>query len=232
VTTSGRLSEWLPVTLGALLLAGAVTVLGPREFRADQHAYNLLVLKTLDPGLLQRDLLYRHDPSLFHVPWFITLQAALARRLGGDAEAALLWLAWPIGVLYMVGHYALFRVVSGSPWAAALATLGALTIRNALGGEFWGFDGPKSAAARTILAGLAPLFLLLFLGWRRRRSFPAYYLVLGLAFNLHPVSAYHLAQVGTGVALFGAGTLPYALPFFAARDSVADPARCRWPARP
>ena len=246
LTHAPRPTEWLLVPLGALLLAGALTFLPAPVFRADQHVYNLLVVKTLDPGLFQRDLLYRHDPSLLHVPWFIELQTALARRLGGDPEAALVWLAWPIGALFLAGHYTLFRAVSGSPLAAGLAALGALTVRNSLGGEFWGFDGTKSAATRTIVAGLSPLLLLLFLRWRGRRSFPAFFLVLGLLFNVHPVSAYHLAQVtavahlwmdrlsrralmqvAAGVALFVAGTLPYTVPFFGARDNVTDAAALR-----
>lgn len=246
LTHARRPTEWLVVPLGALLLAGALTFLPAPVFRADQHVYNLLVVKKLDPGLFQRDLLYRHDPSLLHVPWFIDLQTALARRLGGDPEAALVWLAWPIGALFLAGHYTLFRAVSGSPLAAGLAALGALTVRNSLGGEFWGFDGTKSAATRTIIAGLAPLLLLLFLRWRGRRSFPAFFLMLGLLFNVHPVSAYHLAQVtavahlwmdrlsrralkqvAAGVALFVAGTLPYTVPFFGARDNVIDVAALR-----
>jgi hypothetical protein len=243
VSGTKRLPEWFLVLLGAALLAGALTFLRPPALSPDQHAYNLLVVKELDPGLFQRDLLYRYDPSLLHVPVFLKIQAALARWLGGDPRLALLWLAWPVGALYLVGHYALFRAVSGSPMAAGLAALGALTVRNSLGGEFWGFEGVRSAATRTILAGLIPLLLLLFLRWRGRPSFPAFYLVLGLSFNIHPVGAYHLAQVTAlahlwmarfspraliqvvaGVALFGVGTLPYALPFFAARDNVADAA--------
>ena len=106
---------------GALLLSGALTFLPSTDLRADQHAYNLLVVKRLEPERFQRDLLYRHDPSLLHVPWFIALEAWLARRLGGDPEAALVWLAWPMGGLFIAGHYALFRVVSGSPVAARTA---------------------------------------------------------------------------------------------------------------
>jgi hypothetical protein len=243
VTGQRRPPEWLLVAVGALLVSGAVTLGSPAGLRADQHAYNLLVVKTLQPELFQRDPLYRHDPSLLHVPLFIALHARLTRWLGGGPETALAWLAWPMGALYLGGHYALFRAVSGSAAAAALAAVSALTVRNALGGEFWGFEGVRSAATRTIVAGLTPLVLLAFLRWRTRPSFPAFFLGLGLLVSAHPPSAIHLAQVtaiahvwlgrfrarplaevGAGIALFTLGALPYAEPFLAARDNVADPA--------
>jgi hypothetical protein len=283
MTTGRRLLEWSLVLLGAAIVSAALTFLPAPVFRADQHAYNLLVSKTLEPDLFARDVLYHHDPALLHVPWFIHLHAAVARRLGGDPERALVALAWPMGMLYLVGHYALFRAVSGSPLAAGLAAIGALTVRNALGGEFWGFDGVPSAATRTILAGLTPLLFLVFLRWRGHPAFswsprapgpqpraalrlpafswsprapgpqpraalrlptlPLFYLGLGLLFNVHPVSAYHLAQVTAvahlwaarfrvrslaevagGMVLFGLGALPYVVRFFPARDNVTDPA--------
>ena len=243
MTQPSRRVEWLVVPVLALALSAGLTFVPGPAFLADQHAYTLLVVKTLEPDLFARDLLYRHDPSQLHVPLFIGAQAALARRLGGDPERALLWLAWPIGALFLAGHYALFRAVTGSPLAAGLAALGALTIRNSLGGEFWGFEGVRSANSRTVLAGLTPLLLLLFLRWRRRLSFPAYSLVLGLAANLHPPSAYllaeatalahltlerlsrrALAQVAAGVALFGAGAAPYVVPLLAGQDNVGDAA--------
>jgi hypothetical protein len=177
------------------------------------------------------------------VPWFLDLQAAMARRLGGDPERALVWLAWLMGALYLGGHFALFRAVAGRPLPAALAALGALAVRNSLGGEFWGFDGLRSAATRTIMAGLTPLLLLLFLRWRERSGFPGFFLLLGLLFNIHPVSAYQLAQatgiahvwlarrrlreaavVALGAALFVGAALPYVLRFFPLRDNATDAA--------
>ncbi len=237
--TTSRAREWLAVALGVVLLVGIEVHLGPRALRADQDAYDLLVAKRLDPSILARDVLYRYDPALLHVPLFIELHAALARALHRPPEAVLVWLAWPMGMLYVAGHYGLFRAVSGSALAAGLAALGSVTLRNALGGEFWGFNGLPSVATRTILAGLVPLLLLAFVAWRGRRSFPLYFLVLGALFNVHPVSAYHLAQitaiahvalarfrlralaeVGLGIGLFGLGALPYALRFFPARDNL------------
>jgi hypothetical protein len=237
-----RRLEWLLVAAAAVAVAGVLTFSEPPRLRGDQEAYNLLVTKKLDPSLFPRDVLYRHDPDLLHVPWFLDLHAALARRLDGDVTAALQWLAWPIGAVYLAGHYVLFRVVSG-PAPAALAAVSALTVRNSLGGEFWGFDGTRSAATRTIVAGLTPLLLALFLRWRTRRSFPIFFLVLGLLVNAHPVSAAHLAQataaahlwlarfgpralgdIAAGVPLFAAGSLPFVAPFLEARDNVVEPA--------
>jgi hypothetical protein len=226
-----------------VLVAGALTWADDADLRGDQQAYNLLVGRILDPGLLARDALYHHDPARLHVPWFLQLHAAAARRLGGDVATALAWLTWPMGAVYLVSHYALFRALTAHRTAAALAALGSLAARNALGGDFWGFDGVRSAATRTIVAALVPLLLLLFAAWRRRRDFPLFYLLLGALFNVHPVSAYHLAQATAvahvalerarpraivqvlgGIALFVLGGLPYLVPFLSARDRVDDPA--------
>jgi hypothetical protein len=129
---------------------------------------------------------------------------------------------------------------------AVLATLGALTVRNTLGGELWGFDGMPGAATRTILAGLVPPLLLLFVAARVRPWLPGFWGLLGLLFNVHPVTAYHLAQVTAvahlwterlrpraiaqvlaGVALFVVGALPYLIPFFSGREAGGSPAELR-----
>jgi len=240
-----HVGEAVVVVLLALALAGGLVLLGDPDLRGDPNAYNLLAAKKLAPELFARDALYRYDPDVLHVPWFLDAQAALARRLDGNVEAALAWLGWLMGALFIAGHYVFFRVVSGRPLPAALATLGALTIRNALGGEVWGFDGMPSAATRTILAGLTPLLLLLFVWWRARPALAGYWALLGLLFNVHPVSAYQLAQVtalahlwrerslralgqvALGVALFVAGALPYLVPFFTARIGGGAPATVR-----
>jgi len=234
------------VVLAALALAGGLVLLGDPDLHGDQTAYNLLVAKKLAPGLFARDALYRYDPDRLHVPWFLDTQAVLARRLGGDVERALAWLGWLMGALFVVGHYAFFRVLTGRPLPAALATLAAVTLRNALGGEVWGFDGLPSATTRTILAGLTPPLLLLFLWWRSRPGVAGYWAVLGILFNVHPVSAYQLAQVtalahlwgarcrpralgqvALGAALFVVAALPYLVPFFAGREGGGAPATVR-----
>jgi hypothetical protein len=246
LTTRRWAGEPVLVVLAALALSAGLMLVGHADLRADQNAYNLLVAKKLAPDLFARDALYRHDPDLLHVPWFLEVHAALARRLGGDVERALGWLGWLIGAVFVAGHFVFFRAVAGRPAPAALATLGAVTLRNALGGEVWGLDAMSSATTRTILAGLIPLLLLLFLKARPRPWLPAYWGLLGLLFNIHPVSAYHLAQVtavahlwqerfrrralaqvALGVALFVVGTLPYTVPFFAGREGGGPPALVR-----
>jgi hypothetical protein len=240
-----RAGEAVAVVLVALALSGGLVLLGDPDLRGDQNAYNLLVAKKLAPELFARDTLYRYEPNVLHVPWFLDVQAALARRLGGDVERALAWLGWLMGALFMAGHYVFFRAISGRPLPAALATLGAVTVRNALGGEVWGFDGMPSAATRTILAGLTPPLLLLFLWWRARPALAGYWALLGVLFNVHPVSAYQLAQVtavahlwrersvralgqvALGAALFVAAALPYLVPFFGARIGGGAPATIR-----
>jgi hypothetical protein len=77
--------------------------------------------------------------------------------------------------------------------------------------------------------------------WRRHATFPLFYLLLGTLFNVHPVTAYQLAQVTAvahvalarlrpraivqvvaGIPLFVLAALPYLIPFFAARDDASD----------
>ena len=247
LTIRRGVGEAVLVALVALVVSGVLVLLGDAgELRADQNAYNLLVARKLDPTLFTRDALYHHDPDQLHVPWFLDLHAALARRLDGDVELALAWLGWVIGAVFIVGHYVFFRVVAGHPAPAALATLGAITLRNALGGEIWGFNGVGTASTRTMLAGLIPPLLLLFVAAQRSPWLPGYWGLLGLLFNVHPVSAYHLAQVtalghawrerfrpralvqiALGVALFVLGTLPYTVPFFAGREGGGAPAEVR-----
>lgn len=70
-----------------------------------------------------------------------------------------LWL--PLAAIFLATHAVIFYLVTGSWMAAALAAGSALTIRQSLGGEFWGVDGPSSVATRTIVAAVAPLALLL-----------------------------------------------------------------------
>jgi hypothetical protein len=246
LTIPRRVGEAALVVVAAFVVAGGLMLLGNRDLLADQSAYNLLVVKKLDPSLFTRDALYRHDPDLLHVPWFLAVHAALARRLGGDVERALVWLGWVMGAIFLVGHYAFFRVVAGAPTPAALATLGAATLRNSLGGDVWGLDGYAAALSRTILAALVPPLLLLFLKARQRPWLPLYWGLLGVLFNVHPVTAYHmaqvtavthlwqrrfraraLAQVALGAALFVVGSLPYLLPFLAGREGGGAPAELR-----
>jgi hypothetical protein len=243
LTGRRRAGEAGLVALAALLFAGGLMIFDAAGVRGDQHAYNLLVVKKLAPELFARDALYRHDPDLLHAPWFLDVHAAVARRLGGDVERALGWLSWLIGALFVAGHYAFFRAVVGRVAPAALATLGAVVVRNALGGDTWGFEG---VATRTIVAGLVPPLLLLYLTSRQRRWLPAYWGLLGGLFNVHPVSAYHLAQVtavahlwterfrvraigqvALGVALFVLAALPYAVPFFGGREGGGAPGEVR-----
>ena len=97
--------------------------------------------------------------------------------------------------LYLVGHYALFRALTGSWLAAALGALSALAVRDALGGEYWGFGGLRDVLSRAIASGLTPLLLLAFLRLRGQPFFAVYFILVGLVANLHPVSGLHLAQI-------------------------------------
>src|SRR4030095_6403504 len=88
LTAPRHAGEAAVVVLLALVLGGGLVLLGDPDLRGDQNAYNLLVAKKLAPDLFARDALYRHDPDVLHVPWFLDVQAALARRAGGVGAGA------------------------------------------------------------------------------------------------------------------------------------------------
>jgi hypothetical protein len=242
-TRRARLAIEASCVVGAALaLTALLAVVGAGdEVRGDQQEINAIVEKRLDPSILPRDALYGTPVIGLYTPSFIWLEATIARWRGNDPRAALQALVWPLGVAFVLGHYLLFRYVTGSPVAAALGAASALTIRNSLGGDYWGFDGLTSAQPRTLMAAVVPPLLLLFLRWRQRAGFPAYFLGLGLLANLHPVSGFHLAQVTAaghlwlerfqgravrcimaGVLLFTLGASPLALAALGGRESVAD----------
>lgn len=242
---SRRWIEWLAVAVGALLVVWILAQLdGPAPaLLGDQVAINLMVVKSLHPDWLQGDSLYGSGYSRFYTPSFTAVQTALAGLTGGDPVAALRILLWPVGLLFLLGHYALFRSVTGHPLAAALGAVGALAIRNALGGEYWGFSGIASVQPRAVAEGLAPLLVLAFLRWRSYRSFPIFFLLVGGVANLHPVSGFHLAQVtalthlwlsrfdrrawgeiAAGAGLFTLGALPFLLRYLPGKENLADPA--------
>lgn len=239
------LLESVSVVAGALLVVAILAWLdGPApDLRGDQQAINLMVVKALHPDWFAGDPLYSRDPSRFYTPAFLGLQTALARRLDGDPTRALQVLLWPVGVLFLVGHYALFRAITGSPAAGALGALAALTTRNALGGEYWGFSGLGSVQPRAIVLGAAPLLVLAFLRWRRTPWLPAFFLLTGAAANFHPIGGFHLCQIAIvthlvlerarprawldatgGGALFVLGASPFVVTYLTGRENIADPA--------
>jgi len=239
------LLESAAVLAGALLAVAALVWLdGPApDLRGDQKAINLMVVKTLHPDWFVGDPLYGRDPSRFYTPAFLGLQTAIARRLDGDPTRALQILLWPVGVLFLAGHYALFRAVTGSPWAAALGALASATTRNALGGEYWGFAGLESVQPRVIVLGAAPLLVLAFLRWRGTPWLPAFFLLTGAGANVHPIGGLHLCQIAIvthlvlerarprawldvtrGGALFVLGASPFVMTYLTGRENVSDPA--------
>lgn len=239
-----RLIEALAVVLVAVLVLGFVRLAeGPDPpLRSDQVAINLMVVKALHPDWFQGDLLYGPDYYRYYTPLFVRLQAALARLWGDDPVAALHALFWPTGLLFLIGHYVLFRSLTDSPWAAGLGALSAMTVRNALGGEYWGFGGIGSVQPRGIAEGLTPFLILAFLCWRTHRLFPAFFLLVGGVANLHPVSGFHLAQVtalthlwvarfrrrawgqvAVGAGLFVLGALPFLLRFLPGKENLSEP---------
>jgi hypothetical protein len=110
-----RWIEGLSVGIGALLILSVLALVdGPNPaLRGDQVATNLMVVKSLHLDWFQGDPLYGSGYSRFYTPSFVALQTALARWRGEDPVAALKLLLWPAGLLFLVGHYLLFRAVTG-----------------------------------------------------------------------------------------------------------------------
>jgi hypothetical protein len=241
----GDAREILGVLGGALLVVALLLHwAGPEpDLRGDQQWGNLMAFKHLHPAALPGDVFYGPPYYRGYNPAFFSLQAWVARVTGGDVEGALRLLAWPIGLLYLLGHYALFRYLTGSWAAAALGALSAMVVRNSLGGEYWGFGGIRDVLPRAIASGLTPVLLLAFLRLRGRPLFAGYFLLVGLAANLHPVSGLHLAQISAvthlwlsrfrlrawrdvllGIPLFAVGALPFVLRYVPAQEHLTDPA--------
>lgn len=245
LATALDIRETLGVLGGSLLVVALLLHLtgAAPDLRGDQQWGNLLAFKHLHPDALSGDIFYGPDYYRAFNPGFFSLQAWVARITGEDVEGALGWLAWPIGVLYVAGHYALFRHLTGNWQAAALGALSAMTVRHCVGGEYWGFAGVRDVLPRAVASGLTPLLLLAFLRLRGRPSFAVYFLALGLAANLHPVSGLHLAQISAvahlwlsrfrlrawrdvlaGIPLFVVGALPFIVRYVAVQDPLTDPA--------
>ncbi len=241
----GLLGEAAAVVLGSVLIVGALVALGgdSGNLGSDQQILNQLVLRELDPELFKRDLVLGRDHHRLYIPGFPQAQATIIRYRGGDPKAVLKFLLWPVGVLFLAGHYILFRSLTSSPVAAGLAAVSALTVRNSFGGDYWGFDGLQSVQPRIVGSALVPVLLLGFLRWRQSRWFSLYFALPGALVNLHPVAGLHLAQVvglaflwlerfrwrawpslAGSVACFAVGASPFLLAYLPTRDHLQDPA--------
>jgi len=106
------------------------------------------------------------------------LRAALPVQTWLSAHARALWL--PLGAAFVLTHALWCWQVTQSPVAAILGALSVLTIRQSLGGDYWGFDGPNAVGPRTLQAILVPLALML----------PGWWALLAL---VHPGTVWTLA---------------------------------------
>jgi uncharacterized protein DUF6798 len=237
-----RIGEAFAVTALALALSSTIVMTSsPDSLRPDQIISNLMVLKALQPDLLTRDALYGLGYERFYVPLFLDVQGVLSTD--GDPVTGLRRLGVFLGALFLAAHYVFFRSLGAGVATASVATLGSLPIRNALGGEYWGWNGLREVDPRSLLNAVSPLLLLLLLRGPCAWRFLPYAAVTGLLVSLHPVSALHLFQVGAishlilergrlrawlqaagGAILFVAGALPFLQGFLRGRDNVADPA--------
>ncbi len=208
----------------------------------DQVANNLIVQSRLHPDWFRGDALYGAGLHRHYSPAWVRLQTAVARWLGGDPYAVLRVLYWPLGLLFFLGHYALFRALTGHPAASFLGAAAALPFRVSLGGDSWDFAGLGSVIPRTISAAAAPLFVLGLARWHTIKGSAALGLLLGLVANFHPVGAFHLAQIGilarlwewrgsapawlsagSAAAAFVVGAAPAIVAYLGGRVEIDDP---------
>ena len=138
--------ETVAALLGAVLVTVAEVAQEDETVRGDQQHLNLIVQKRLDPSILTRDVLYgtpafaciRHPSSICRRPSRAGTGAS-SRGAPGPRVAA----RDPV----RARAHVLFRAVTGSPLAGAFGAVSALTVRHALGGEYWGFEALVGAAA-------------------------------------------------------------------------------------
>ena len=178
VIYGSRDRRWTREALCAVVGALVVTALfaltqSSTGVSGDQQQLNVIVEKRWIRQSFSVTRCMGHPPSTYTRPRSSGFRRRLPTWRGRNPVAALHALAWPVGVIFLLGHYVLFRSVAGSPMAAGLGAVSALTIRNSLSGDYWGFDGLRSVQPRTLVAAVVPLLLLLlFLRWRRHATFP------------------------------------------------------------
>jgi hypothetical protein len=153
----------------------------------------------MNPHLFPRDHLfsgaelYRLYTPLYR--WIV----ALAWQMGGAFEVGLALLVPPVLGIYLIGMFILLRRVSQNSWLALGLTVASAHYHGlTMGAEVWGVGGSSEMMSRTLFVPVVPFVMLMFLqiieqpSWRQGAIFG---LVMGLAANLHPVSAFHLLAV-------------------------------------
>lgn len=194
-----------------LLLAAAQWVVAlsqPVLRNSDQINIGVMVLANAQPELFSRDYLFA-DRSLFrfYTPAFLAA-AAFLTDLTGSYKSGLALLVPVVSFVYMAGMYKLVHEVSGYRTIAFFIAIVSATQQWALGATFWGVSGLGAMLPRTVFCAATPWLALIVFRMRhpvRARTGFWFGLAIGVLANLHPVSAFHFAQLVLLLLLLAGG---------------------------
>jgi hypothetical protein len=156
-------------------------------------------LKLADPRL------YSRDPD---IGWFGTgvrmrleqwlfpaLLSVLFAVLGG-IRPTLIVLSLFLGIVFVIGMYALSFTLSRDPLAGIISAFPASFSYWALSEVSLGFS-PAHVLPRNFVVATSPGLLALYLRWRNRKALWVLYALLGLAANVHILAALHIVLILT-----------------------------------
>ncbi|MCI0341988.1 MAG: hypothetical protein L0216_12710 [Planctomycetales bacterium] len=206
----------------------------------DQANVAAMLLADRDPAAFRDDPLLG-EPRLwsFYLPAYRWLLGALW-AVAGDLGLAHRLLAALAAGIYVAGATLLFGRASGpstslggaSLAAGALVAVASTTVRDALGGTYWGVGPISTAQPRTVALALVPWLALGSLRLAGSRATPLVLLGAGLLANLHPPTSFFLAvgllaaeavrrtpwaRIGLAAAAAGLGALPALVSIAASR---------------
>ncbi len=222
----------LAAAVASFLLADPAWVPG-----GDQANVAAMLLAEQDPAAFRADPLFG-NPRLwsFYLPAYRALLSTLW-GLAGDLGLAHRLLAALCAGIYVAGATLLFSRASASLAAGALVAVASTTVRDALGGTYWGAGPISTAQPRTVALALVPWLLLASLRASGSRAAPLPLLGAGLLANVHPPTALFLAigllaadamrrtpptRIGLGAAAAVLGALPAVLAIAASRGSAGS----------
>jgi hypothetical protein len=176
----------------------------------DQINIGTIVLKEQHPEAMPRDFVYG-DPQnyRFYTPGYRSV-IHLFMAAGGSYEEAMRRIVPVMVFVFLCGMFLLIRAFTGSYWAAAATSLGAMTLRYSLAAEIWGVGSVRLVVPGSVYLSIAPLLVLLLWRWRSGPLAPVAFLILGFSANLHPISGMILIESFLLLVLIEGGFRPSA----------------------
>lgn len=239
--------KWIRAVLVALAVSAVFTAYNVRypNYDPDQHIFGAMLLKDKQPDLYQKDFFFS-DPAYYdyYIPWYRALAGWVVGQSAGERllERYNL-LHFPAVFFYLLGFYALFRLLTESESACWVATMAALVARANLSANAFGMGLAQSMYAYKLFYAGVPWIFYLLLRYRfSRTAVCSAFFLLGLMSNVHPILGVGLAVIlaGTiacahlpkfdgvrsaaaGLALFALGFLPFAVKYFQTAAPAAVP---------